>query len=128
MESKFFSEIEKKMNVKTIRDFEKEVRNKIIIEFESLRKTNDELSRVLLAGECELWGNIKSGEYSWLKISNKKKKKKLFRLINVYSNFNDIIDEVKELNKKVDEVKKLKELPEDASAWSDDDSTPMDEN
>ena len=38
MEAKFFSEIEKKMNVKTLKDYEKEVRNKIIIEFESLRK------------------------------------------------------------------------------------------
>ena len=38
METKFFSEIEKKMNVKTLKDFEKEVRNKIISEFESLRK------------------------------------------------------------------------------------------
>ena len=38
MEAKFFLEIEKKMNVKTLKDFEKEVRNKIINEFESLRK------------------------------------------------------------------------------------------
>ena len=38
MESKFFLEIEKKMNVKTLKDFEKEVRIKMINEFESLRK------------------------------------------------------------------------------------------
>ena len=38
MEAKFFSEIEKKMDVKTQRDFEKEVRTKIINEFESIRK------------------------------------------------------------------------------------------
>ena len=38
MEAKFFLEIEKKMKVKTLKDFEKEVRNKIINEFESLRK------------------------------------------------------------------------------------------
>ena len=38
METKFFSEIEKKMNVKTLKDFEKEVRIKMINEFESLRK------------------------------------------------------------------------------------------
>ena len=30
METKFFSEIEKKMNVKTLKDFEKEVSTKII--------------------------------------------------------------------------------------------------
>ena len=38
MVDKFFAEIEKKMNVKTLKDFEKEVRNKINNEFESLRK------------------------------------------------------------------------------------------
>ena len=39
MEAKFFAEIEKKMNVKTLKDYEKEVRDKINNEFESLRKT-----------------------------------------------------------------------------------------
>ena len=38
MEAKFFVEIEKKMDVKTLKDFEKEVRNKINNEFERLRK------------------------------------------------------------------------------------------
>ena len=38
MEAKFFSEIEKKMHVKTLRYFEKEVRTKVNHEFESLRK------------------------------------------------------------------------------------------
>ena len=56
MEAKFSSEIEKKMDVKTIKDFEKEVRRKINNEFESLRKKNDDLSRVLMAGECEMCG------------------------------------------------------------------------
>ena len=46
MESKFFAEIEKNMDVKTIKDFEKELRKKIINEFETLRKSNDYLSRV----------------------------------------------------------------------------------
>ena len=41
MEAKFFSEIEKKMDIKTLKDFEKEVRTKINDEFESLRKKND---------------------------------------------------------------------------------------
>ena len=111
MEAKFFAEIEKKMNVKTLKDFEKEVRNKINNEFESLRKTNSELSRILLAGECEIWEKIRNGNYSWLKIKSDKKKK-LFRLIDIYSNFNDIVDNVKELNKKVEEIKKLKDSPE----------------
>ena len=120
MEPKFFTEIEKKMNVKTLKDFEKEVRNKINNAFESLRKKNDDLSGVLIVGECEFWESIRKGNYSWLKIP-KGKKKKLFRLIDIYSNFSDIVDNVKELNKKVDEVKKLKDLPDD------DDSSPMDE-
>ena len=111
MEAKFFAEIEKKMNVKTLKDYEKEVRNKINNEFESLRKTNSELSRILLAGECEIWEKIRNGNYSWLKIKSDKKKK-LFRLIDIYLNFNDIVDNVKELNKKVDEIKKLKDSPE----------------
>ena len=73
METKFFSEIEKKMNVKTLKDFEKEVRSKIINEFESLRKKNDDLSRVLLARESELWTGIKNGKYPWITISKNKK-------------------------------------------------------
>ena len=59
MESKFFYEIEKNMDVKTLKDFEKEVRTKINHEFETLRKKNDDLSRVLMAGECEMWGKNK---------------------------------------------------------------------
>ena len=38
MEAKLFSEIEKNMDVKTLKDFEKEVRAKINNEFETLRK------------------------------------------------------------------------------------------
>ena len=113
MEAKFFSEIEKKMDVKTLKDFEKEVRTKINNEFESLRKKNDDLSRVLMAGECEMWKKIRNEEYSWLKI-NSDKKKKLFRLIDIYSKFDDIVDSVKDLNKKVERVKQLKDTPVDS--------------
>ena len=74
MEAKFFSEIEKKMDVKTLKDFEKEVRTKINNEFESLRKKNDDLSRVLMTGECEMWGKIRDEDYSWLKIKSDKKR------------------------------------------------------
>ena len=56
------------MDVKTLKDFEKEVRTKINNEFESLRKKNDDLSRVLMAGECEMWGKIRDEDYSWLQI------------------------------------------------------------
>ena len=113
MEAKFFSEIEKKMDVKTLKDFEKELRKKIVNEFETLRKSNDDLSRILMAGECEMWGKIRDEEYSWLKIDSDKKKK-LNHLINIYSNFNELLDSVKYLNKKVERVKQLKNLPDDS--------------
>ena len=112
MEAKFFSEIEKNMDVKTLKDFEKEVRTKISNEFESLRKKNDDLSRVLMAGECEMWGKIRDEDYSWLKIKSDKKKK-LYRLIDIYSKFDDIVDSVKDLNTKVERIKSLKDAPDD---------------
>ena len=55
MEAKFFSEIEKNMDVETLKEFEKEVRTKIISELEILRNKNKDLSRVLMAGECDMW-------------------------------------------------------------------------
>ena len=112
MEAKFFSEIEKKMDVKTLKDFEKEVRTKINNEFELLRKKNDNLSRVLMAGESEMWGKIRNEDYSWLQI-NSDKKKKLYHLIDIHSNFVHIVDSVEDLNTKVERVKKLKEAPDD---------------
>ena len=107
MEAKFFSEIEKKINVKTIKDFEKEIRIKINNEFETLRKKNEDLSRILIADECNMWNKIKNGAYSWLQLNNDKNKK-LYRLIEIYSNFNEIVDSVKNLNTKIDRVKLLK--------------------
>ena len=112
MEAKFFSEIEKNMDVKTLKDFEKEARTKINNEFESIRKKNDNLSRVLIAGECDMWKKIRNEDYSWLLI-NSDKKKKLYRLIDIYSNFVDIVDSVKDLNKKVERIKLLKNEPDD---------------
>ena len=38
MEAKFFSEIEKNMDVKTIKDFEKEVRKKYIMSWRQLER------------------------------------------------------------------------------------------
>ena len=112
MEAKFFSEIEKKMNVKTIKDFEKEVRTKIYNEFETLRKKNEDLSRILISDECNMWNKIRNGEYSWLQLNNDKNKK-LYRLIEIYSNFNEIVDSVKDLNTKIDRVKLLKNAPDE---------------
>ena len=96
MEAKFFSEIEKKMDVKTLNDFEKDVRTQINNELEALRKKNDDLSRVLMTGECEIWKKIRNEQYSWLQIKSDKKKK-LYRLIDIYSKFDDIVDSVKDL-------------------------------
>ena len=107
MEAKFFSEIEKKINVKTIKDFEKEIRIKINNEFETLRKKSEDLSRILIADECNMWNKIKNGAYSWLQLNNDKNKK-LYRLIEIYSNFNEIVDSVKNLNTKIDRFKLLK--------------------
>ena len=113
MEAKFFSEIEKNMDVETLKDFEKEIRKKIIEEFEILRSKNADLSRVLMAGECEMWEKIRKGEYSWLKIKSEKKKK-LFRLIDIYTKFDSIVDTVKELERKVEKVRKMKDAPMDS--------------
>ena len=101
------------MDVKTIKDYEKEVRVKIYNELESLRKKNEDLSRVLMVGECEMWKKIRNEEYSWLGL-NSDKKKKLYRLIDIYSNFIDIVDSVKDLNTKVEKVKRLKNTPADS--------------
>ena len=113
MEATFFSEIEKKVDVKTIKNFEKEVRTKIYNELESLREKNEDLSRVLMVGESLMWKKIRNEEYSWLRI-NSDKKKKLYRLIDIYSEFDEIVDSVKGLNKKVEKVKQLKNTPADS--------------
>ena len=110
MEAKFFSEIEKNMDVKTIKDFEKEVRTKIYNELETIRKKNEDLSKVLMASECEMWKKIRNEEYSWLQL-NSDKKKKLYRLIDIYTNFIEIVDSVKDLKTKVEKVKSLKNTP-----------------
>ena len=112
MEAKFFSEIEKNMDVETLKDFEKEVRRKINDEFETLRNKNDDLSRVLMVGECEMWEKIRRGDYSWLKIKSGDKKK-LFRLIDIYLKFDDIVDTVNVLKEKVEKIKQLKDAPVD---------------
>lgn len=51
-----------------------------------MRKTNQNLSRILTVGECELWEKIGNEDYSWLKIKDDKKKTRLFKLIDINSN------------------------------------------
>ena len=106
MEAKFFEEIQKNMDINTLKEFEKEVRTKIIDELEILRNKNDDLSRVLMVGECEMWRKIREEDYSWLKLKASLKKR-LFRLIDIYRNFDDIIDTVKDLDQKVEKIKEL---------------------
>ena len=77
---------------------------------ETLRKENDDLSKVLMVVECEMWKKIRNGEYSWLQL-NSDKKKKVYRLIDIYSNFVALVDSVKDLNTKVEKVKQLKDTP-----------------
>ena len=66
-----------------------------------------------MAGECEMWKKIRNGEYSWLNL-NSDKKKKVYRLIDIYSNFVALVDSVKDLNTKVEKVKNLKNTPVDS--------------
>ena len=67
---------------------------------------------MLIVGECQMWKKIRNEKYSSLKI-NSDKKKKLYHLIDIYSNFIDIVDSVKDLNKKVERIKSLKNAPDD---------------
>ena len=113
MEAKFFSEIEKNMDVKALKEFEKEVRTKIIDEFELLRSKNREFSRILMVGECAVWEKIRKEDYSWLKIKPEKMNK-LFKLIDIYKECFLIVESVKNLNKQIERVKKLKDSPADS--------------
>ena len=70
-------------------------------------------TRVLMAGECEMWKKIRNEEYSWLKIKSGKKKK-LYRLIDIYSKFVNLVDSAKDLNTKVESFKQLKDTPVDS--------------
>ena len=80
---------------------------------ETHRKENDDLSRILIAAECDMWKKIRNEQYSWLQLNNDKKKK-LYRLIDIYSNFIDLVDSVKDLTTKVEKVKQLKNTPVDS--------------
>lgn len=75
MEKKFFTEIQKKMNVKTLKDFEKRLRTKVRDEFELERKTNENLARVLFVGESQMWYSIRTGTYSWVEIDSDRNEK-----------------------------------------------------
>ena len=104
METKFLSEIVKNKNIEKFKEFEKEVRKKIIEEFEILRSKDDEISRDLMSDECWMWEEIKNRNY-WFEI--KIDKKKLFKLIDIYLNFTKIIYDVNLLKKEVEQIKEM---------------------
>ena len=113
MEAKFFSEIEKNIKVKTLKGFEKELRNKIYNEMETLRSKNDDLNKILTEVEREVWSKIRNEEYSWLQLDSNKKKK-FYRLIDIYFYCRDMIDSVRDVNEKVEKLKRLKDAPVDS--------------
>ena len=54
-----------------------------------------------MAGESELWNDIKDGQkYHWVTIKSSKKNK-LYRLIDIYSKLDKLIEDVKKVNKNV---------------------------
>ena len=59
MEAKFFAEIQKNMDINTLKEFEKKVKTKINDELEILRNKNSDLSRILMFGECEMWRKMR---------------------------------------------------------------------
>ena len=87
------------MDVKTLKDCEREIRTEINHELEAERKTNETLARILLTNESELWERIRNGGYSWLKLTEDKKVRS-FKLIEIYSNFQNLVEsEIPKLRK-----------------------------
>ena len=50
----------------------------------------------------------KNGGYSWLKITEDRKTR-LFKVIDIYSNFQYLVDDVESLNTKAEKIKQLKD-------------------
>ena len=107
MEAKFYKEIKKSMRIKTLKDFETEVRAKINDELELERKKNSDLSRILLSNECDLWEKIRDGGFNWLVIPDERKAR-LTKIIDLYSEFRTLVENVKDLNTKLTKIKELK--------------------
>ena len=54
------------MSVKTIKEFEKELRKKLLMSLKLKEKPILISERVLFASECQLWDKIRTGGYSWV--------------------------------------------------------------
>ena len=113
MEAKFYKEIEKSMRIKTIKDSELKLRTKINDELELERKKNPDLSRILLSYECDLLETIRDGGFSWLVIPDDRKFR-LTKLIDLYSQFRTLVENVKDLNTKLTKIKELKKSGDDS--------------
>lgn len=107
LEAKFYKEIEKSMRIKTVKDFELVLRTKINDELELERKKNQYLSRILLSNECDLWEKIQDDGFNWLVIPDERKAR-LTKLIDLYSEFRTLVENVKDLNTKLTKIKEFK--------------------
>ena len=107
LEAKFYKEIEKSMRIKTVKDFELVLRTKINDELELERKKNQYLSRILLSNECDLWEKIRDDGFNWLVIPDERKAR-LTKLIDLYSEFRTLVENVKDLNTKLTLIKEFK--------------------
>ena len=107
LEAKFYKEIEKSMRIKTVKDFELVLRTKINDELELERKKNQYLSRILLSNECDLWEKIRDNGFNWLVIPDERKAR-LTKLIDLYSEFRTLVENVKDLNTKLTLIKEFK--------------------
>ena len=107
MEAKFYKDIEQSMRIKTLKDFELELRTKINNELELERKKNQDLSRILLSYERDLWEKLRDGGFNWLVIPDEGKVR-LSKLIDLYSQFRTLVENVKDLNTKLTKIKQLK--------------------
>ena len=107
LEAKFYKEIEKSMRIKTVKDFELVSRTKINDELELERKKNQYLSRILLSNECDLWEKIRDDGFNWL-VTPDERKARLTKLIDLYSEFRTLVENVKDLNTKLTLIKEFK--------------------
>ena len=68
------------------------------------RKKNQDLSRILLSYECDLWEKIRDSGFNWLVIPDERKAS-LTKLIDLYSQFRTLVENVKDLNTKLIKIK-----------------------
>ena len=104
------------INLRTIEDFEKEIRNNLFIELKNMRDNNQKLDMLLMSKEFDILFDtlfdIKEEKYSSLNLQMENREK-LSRLVEIYSLLCELMDSIIILNRKVESVKTLKNLPFD---------------